>query len=216
MPKKNAANAINKAREELVPLAEIRNRSLLKEGDKLKVCKTGNLFGRVATVIKDNGKQIQVQVSGLSMMLKHTQLSMVLEGGENIVKMSTTTTGAGVRSSRSSKAVERALKSEGRDRINVTQVEKKVTTALAFRTEGNTVDVRGCNFEDTKDKVTGKISQCIMNGHKSLYVLHGHGSGGVLKSKLRAWLKTEKRLIKKWAPADTSDGGDAFTRIELK
>merc|ERR1712224_1032563 len=123
--------------------------------------------------------------------------------------------GTGIRSSRSSKAVERALKSEGRDRINSTHAEKKVTTPLAIRTEGNTIDVRGCNFEDAKDMVTGKVSQCIMNGRKSLYVPHGHGSGGVLKSKLRAWLKTEKRLIKKWAPADRSDGGDAFTRIEL-
>jgi len=213
--KKNAANALNKAIEELVPLAEIRNRPLLKEGDILKVCKTGNLFGREAIVIKDNRKQIQVKVSGLSMMLKHTQLSMVLGGVENMVKKSTTVTGGGNKSSRSSKAVERALKSEGRDRKISTHVEKKVITSLAMRTEGNTIDVRGCNLEDAKDNVMGKMSQCIMNGHKSVYVLHGHGSGGVLKSKLRGWLKMERRLIKNWAPADSSDGGDAFTRIEL-
>jgi DNA mismatch repair protein MutS2 len=212
---KNAANALNKAIEELVPLAEIRNRPLLNEGDKLKVCKTGNLFGREAIVIKDNRKQIQVTVSGISMIMKHTQLSMVLGGGGNTVKKSTPATGGGGKSSRSSKAVERALQSEGRERISSTHVEKKVTTTLAMRTEGNTIDVRGSNLEDAKDKVTGKISQCIMNGHKSVYVLHGHGSGGVLKSKLRDWLKTEKRLIKNWAPADSSDGGDAFTRIEL-
>lgn len=214
--KKSAANALKKAVEELVPLAEIRNRPLLKEGDKLKVCKTGNLFGREAIVIKDNGKQIQVKVSGLSMVFKHTQLSMVLAGGGNATNKSTTTTGNGRKSSRSSKAVERALKSESRERISSTHVEKKAKTSLSIRTEGNTVDVRGYNLEDAKDKVTGKISQCRMNGHGSLYVLHGHGSGGVLKSKLRGWLKTEKRLIKKWAPADSTDGGDAFTRIELK
>ena len=214
--KKNAANALNKAIEELVPLAEIRNRPLLNEGDKLRVCKTGNLFGREAIVIKDNRKQIQVKVSGISMNMKHTQLSMVLGGSGAPVKKATTATGGGGgKSSRSSKAVERALQSEGRERISSTHVEKKVTTTLAMRTEGNTIDVRGSNLEDAKDKVTGKISQCIMNGHKSVYVLHGHGSGGVLKSKLRGWLKTEKRLIKKWAPADSSDGGDAFTRIEL-
>jgi len=216
--KKKAANAMNKAIEELVPLAEIRNRPMLNPGDKLKVCKTGNLFGRDATVIKDNGKQIQVTVSGLSMTFKQTQLSTVLSGGGEQSKPKNTTTGAcGGRasSSRSSKAVERALQSEGRDRSSSTHAEKKVTTSLAMRTEGNTVDVRGFNLELAKDKVTSKISQCKMNGHGSVYILHGHGSGGVLKSKLRGWLKNERRLIKKWAPADSSDGGDAFTRLEL-
>jgi DNA mismatch repair protein MutS2 len=214
--KKSAAKALNKAIEELVPLAEVRNRPLLKEGDKLKVCKTGNLFGREAVVIKDNGKQLQVKVSGLGMVMKHTQLSMVTTGGGNVVaKKSNSTSGGGRKSSRSSKAVERALKSESRERKTQTHVEKKVSPGLAMRTEGNTVDVRGCNLEDARDKVTSKISQCKMNGHGSVYVLHGHGSGGVLKSKLRGWLKMEKRLIKKWAPADSTDGGDAFTRIEL-
>merc|ERR1711865_230376 len=121
-------------------------------------------------------------------------------GGAPVKKATTATGGGGGKSSRSSKAVERALQSEGRERISSGHVEKKVTTTLAMRTEGNTIDVRGSNLEDAKDKVTGKISQCIMNGNKSVYVLHGHGSGGVLKSKLRGWLKTEKRLIKKWAP----------------
>jgi len=213
--KKNAADALNRAIDELVPLAEIRNRQILKEGDKLKVCKTGNLFGAEATVIRDNGKQIQVKVSGLSMNLKHTQLSMVMTTSENKGKKSNTSAGRGARSSRSSKAVERALKSEGNRRQSSTHAEQKITTSLAMRTEGNTVDVRGYNLEDAKDKVTSKISHCKMNGHRSVYVLHGHGSGGVLKSKLRGWLRTERRLIKRWAPADSSDGGDAFTRIEL-
>merc|ERR1712025_1361243 len=138
-----------------------------------------------------------------------------MSGGENKGKKSSSTVGRGGRSSRSSKAVERALKSEGNSKKTSTHVEKKVSTSLTMRTDGNTIDVRGCNFEDAKDKVTGKISQCKMNGHRAVYVLHGHGSGGVLKSKLRGWLKSERRLIKKWAPADSSDGGDAFTRIEL-
>eukprot|EP00536_Pseudo-nitzschia_multiseries_P001502 jgi/Psemu1/317588/estExt_fgenesh1_pm.C_190024 len=217
--KKKAANELNQAVKELVPLAEIRGRQLLNEGDKLKVCKTGNLFGREAIVIKDNGKQIQVKVSGISMTFKHTQLSMELGGGGNGSKPANAkgTTRGGAKSSRSSKAVERALKSEGRDMRNTNQVvEKKPTTSLSIRTEGNTVDVRGFNVEDAKSKVTDKISQCLLNRQKTVYVLHGHGSGGVLKSKLRNWLKQEKRLVKKYAPADSLDGGDAFTRIELQ
>ncbi len=214
--KKKAANAMEKAVDELVPLAEVRDRPMLKEGDKLKVCKKGNLFGREAIVLKDNGKQLQVKVSGLSMTMKHTELSMVMIGGSETTKKATTTSGGRNSSSRSSKAVQKALQSESRERKSTTQVEQKVKTSLSIRTEGNTVDVRGCNLEDARDKVTSKISQCKMNGHSALYVLHGHGSGGVLKTKLRGWMKMERRLIKKFKPADAADGGDAFTRIELR
>ena len=213
--KRNAANALNKAIEELVPLAEIRNRPLLKEGDKLKVCKPGNLFGREAIVVKDSGKQIRVQVAGLSTLLKHTQLSMVLAGGERITEKQGTATKNGSKSSRASKAVDRALKSESRDRRSSQHEEKKAPSSLAMRFEGNTIDVRGSNLEDAKDKVINKIGQCKREGQNSIFVLHGHGSGGVLKAKLRGWLKTERRLVKRWAPADSSDGGDAFTRIEI-
>jgi len=211
--KKNAAKAMKEAIQELVPLAEIRNRPLLNEGDKLKVCKTGNLFGREATVIKDMGKQLQVKVSGLPVTLKHTQLSKVFTVDGTKSKQ---TTMNGRKPSRMSKAVERALNSEVKGGKSSLQVEtKKVNTSLAMRTDGNTVDVRGCNLEGAQEEVTSKISQCNLNGHKSVYILHGHGSGGILKTKLRGWLKSEKLLIKKWAPADQSDGGDAFTRIEL-
>mmetsp|Transcript_19145 Transcript_19145/g.47647 ORF Transcript_19145/g.47647 Transcript_19145/m.47647 type:complete len:1082 (-) Transcript_19145:220-3465(-) len=214
--KKKAATAMNKAVEELVPLAEVRNRPTLEEGHKLKVCKKGNLFGREAIVMKDNGKQIQVKVSGLAMMMKHTQLSMVLTGGGNYVpKKSSTTAGARSNSSRSSKAVERALQSESRER-KVSPVEEKVKSSLTIRTDGNTIDVRGYNLEEARDMVTTKISQVKMNGQSCVYVLHGHGTGGVLKTKLRGWMKMERRLIKKHAPADASDGGDAFTRVELR
>jgi DNA mismatch repair protein MutS2 len=63
--KHKAALAAEEAKQELVPLAEIRNRPALNEGDRLTVCKTGALFGREAIVIKDLGKQLQVQVSGM-------------------------------------------------------------------------------------------------------------------------------------------------------
>jgi DNA mismatch repair protein MutS2 len=63
--KRKAAQAVEEARQELVPLAEIRNRPTLIEGDRLIVCKSGALFGREAIVTKDLGKQLQVQISGM-------------------------------------------------------------------------------------------------------------------------------------------------------
>lgn len=51
------------------------------------------------------------------------------------------------------------------------------------------------------------------------HILHGHGSGGVLKSKIRNWLNgIQKRgqIVKTSKPAAASDGGDAFTQVELR
>ena len=56
----------------------------------------------------------------------------------------------------------------------------------------------------------------IMSGRTVVYVLHGHGTGGVLKSKIRGWLKSERQLVKRWAPAAQADGGDAFTLLEVR
>ena len=72
------------------------------------------------------------------------------------------------------------------------------------------------HHKEAKDRVKIKISQAMMNGRSVLYVLHGHGTGGVLKTKVRNWLRSEKQLVKRWNPAEQSDGGDAFTRLELK
>ena len=88
--------------------------------------------------------------------------------------------------------------------------------ALAIRTESNTVDVRGMNLELAKEKVKDRFSVCLMNNRPVVYILHGHGSGGVLKTKIRNWLKQERDLVKRWKPADTPDGGDAFTQVELR
>jgi DNA mismatch repair protein MutS2 len=223
--KQNAAKVVEEAQQELVPLAEIRDRPTLEPGETLTVCKSGGLFGREAIVVKDLGKQLQVQVSGLAMSLKNTDLSMVSSSSfvSSTLKPSVSSTGnnEGGKALRLSKATEKALQAENKSSRSSSYTQYSdddgpKTKSLSIRMDANTVDVRGCNFEDAKDKVQGKISECMMNGHNSVYILHGHGSGGVLKTKIRNWLKTEKqKSITKWLPAETSDGGDAFTKLEL-
>jgi DNA-nicking Smr family endonuclease len=55
-----------------------------------------------------------------------------------------------------------------------------------------------------------------MSGQSVIYILHGYGTGGVLRNKIRSWLQSEKQLVKKHGAADVADGGDAFTRVELR
>ena len=217
--KEKAAKEFQKVQAELVPLAELRDKPEIKIGDKLIVCKPGPLFGREAVVEKNMGRQLQVKVPpGVSMAMKMTDLSMVTSGTV-VPKATPITTSKRNKGSKLSKAAERALKEEGNSRTTTTTTDETTSKNKVsyFRSDGNTVDVRGKNLEEAKDAVKAKISQCIMSGRPAVYVLHGHGTGGVLKSKIRGWLKSDRdKLVKRWAPADSSDGGDAFTRLELR
>ena len=74
----------------------------------------------------------------------------------------------------------------------------------------------GCNFEEARRKCEDKFSRVLMSKNPVVFILHGHGTQGVLKQKIRDWLKRDKQWVKSARPADASDGGDAFTRVELK
>jgi DNA mismatch repair protein MutS2 len=209
---KKAAEAMEDAQAELVPIAEMRDRPDLQQGDKLIVCKVGPLFQREAIVEKVLGRRVQVKVSGVTMAMKLTDLAMLPSSSFKASKAKKRTQG-----SKLSKAAEKALKTEVNNKPSSSLADSSQSKeSVSFRTDSNTVDVLGCNFEEAKDRVRTKISQAIMNGHSVIYVLHGHGTGGVLKTKVRGWLKSEKQLVKRWNPAEQSDGGDAFTRLELR
>jgi len=85
-----------------------------------------------------------------------------------------------------------------------------------MRVSSNTVDCIGCNFEAARRKCEDKFSKVMTSKNPVVFILHGHGTQGVLKSKLRTWLGRDKQWVKKWSSADKEDGGDAFTRVELK
>ena len=213
--KQKAAKAAEKVRAELVPLAELREKPNIKEGDTLIVCQQGSLFGREAIVLKNMGRQIQVSVSGITIALKLTDLSAVMDSG--VVPTRPRTNSTHNTKARLSKSAEKALQQDATSRsVPVDDEASKSKSKVAIRTESNTVDVRGSNFEEAKSMVKDKISRCLLNGQSFVYVLHGHGTGGVLKSKIRQWLKSEQQLVKRYSPADQADGGDAFTLIEIR
>lgn len=212
--KQKAAQAMESEQAELVPLAEIRKaeRPQLNVGDKLIVCQMGPLFKREAIVERVMGKQLQVKVSGVTMALKLSDLSLMPSSSFKPNKAKKTSN-----SSKLSKAAEKALKDEAnfKPASQSANHSAKANKSVAIRTDSNTVDVRGMNFEEAKDRIKTKISKVIMRGQNVVYVLHGHGTGGVLKAKVRSWLKSERKLVKKWNPAEQADGGDAFTRLQL-
>mmetsp|Transcript_21181 Transcript_21181/g.52084 ORF Transcript_21181/g.52084 Transcript_21181/m.52084 type:complete len:1044 (-) Transcript_21181:951-4082(-) len=209
--KKVAKETLQEAQAELVPIAEMRQRPELKEGDELIICKIGPLFQRQAIVEKILGRRVQVKVSGVTMAMKLSDVAL-----KPTVSTFTPSVKKPSRGKKLSKAAEKALKSEMKKPQGAASIDpSKPKQGILIRTESNTVDVRGCNFEEAKDLVRTKISKAIMNQRRTIFVLHGHGTGGVLKTKLRQWFKAEKKLVKQWGAAEQSDGGDAFTRLEL-
>ncbi len=117
------------------------------------------------------------------------------------------------------KAAERAIASERSSKPKQTdtiQQQQPVGGSIAIRTQFNTVDVLGCNFMQAQERIQQMFSTSLMANRKTIYILHGHGSGGVLKSKIRTWLKQEDDVVKSFAPADKADGGDALTRVDLR
>ena len=218
--KMEAAMAQEEAQAELIPLAEMREKPDLQPGDKLLMCKPGPLFGKEALVQKCLGRRLEVTVSGMPMSVNLADVSMYTS---TLIPQQTSKKSSfiGERKADLSRAAEKALMKErnaplqGYEKAADSGSSSKTGSTLNMRTESNTVDVRGCNLEEAKNKVKSKFSQCLMSNRKIVFILHGHGTGGVLKSKLRGWLGTERQLVKRWSPAEQSDGGDAFTRVEL-
>lgn len=201
---------------EMVPLSEMRNKPILNGGDTLVICKKGALSGKVATVISTSGKKVNLKVQGMQMSMKLEEVALPPRsfiGGANDANMEKNNARNGM-----SKMARKALQEEeaeialGSRGIPPT----KQSNDKVMRLSSNTVDCLGCNFEEARRKCETKFAKVMMNKTPVVFILHGHGSSGVLKSKIRDWLSREKQFVKKFSPADASDGGDAFTKVELK
>lgn len=240
--KQKHAEAMEEVRAELVPVAELREKPELKEGDKVTVCKKGPLLGREATITKSLGGRVEVRVNNMNIGLKLSEIAIPMKGGRKAFS-SSNNEGPSPPRKAISKAAERAIADEQKENHGSGGRRSKFDGSLdspltagssaatsspssskfVMRTQSNTVDVRGCNLEQAKDMIAAKFSKVLMGGSSSVvYILHGHGSGGVLKSKIRNWLSGMQRkkqqhiVVKNWKPADVSDGGDAFTQVELR
>lgn len=219
--KQKVAAAMEEASADLIPIAEMREKPELKEGDKVIICQQGSMFGREASVIKALDTRVEVKVNNINVSFKFTQVAIATGNAVSIPHLFQPVGGGAPRKSSRSRAVEQALAAEGNTRVlqqpkGENTMEGKASSGVTMRTESNTVDVRGCNLSEAQEKVRDKFSSCLMGGRSVVYILHGHGTGGVLKSKIRAWLNSEKMLVKQFGPADRSDGGDAFTRVDLR
>lgn len=198
----------------LVPISEMREKPDLKVGDSVIVCERGPLFGKQATIFSQGRKpEVKLGDSGMVVRLKLSGLAMPNEN----VKPMVSTPMQRPRDPKNmlSNAAQKALEAEMRDGSVATPSGKRRVSTVSIRTQSNTVDVRGSNLDEAKSLILDRFDSCMRMNRMVVYILHGHGTRGVLKSKVRNWLRSEKELVKSFGPASSSDGGDAFTRVEL-
>ncbi len=212
--KAKAAAAAEEQFSEMVPLSEIREKPDLQAGDILVICKKGPLAGKEATVVNSSGKKVNVSVQGMQMSMKLAELSMPTKSF-NAKKAATQQMEADAKN-KMSKMARKALEMEPLE-ISTGQGDKNSKSeGSMMRLSSNTVDCLGLSFEEARRKCEDKFSKVMMSKHPVVYILHGHGTKGVLKQKIRDWLGREKQFVKKFSSADAADGGDAFTKVELK
>ena len=78
------------------------------------------------------------------------------------------------------------------------------------RTPSNTLDLRGKRVDEAIEETDRFLDRKLLDGDRSVFILHGHGTGA-LKSAIRSWLGSNHN----WRPLNESEGGDAFTLVNL-
>ena len=78
----------------------------------------------------------------------------------------------------------------------------------------NTLDLRGKRVDEALEAVDLFLGGLPSKGTHTGWILHGHGTGA-LKQAVRDWLPSSM-IVRRWRPADTDEGGDAFTLVEIR
>ena len=201
--------AVGETRE-VQPLKDTEEVSM---GEALFALK-GAFAGRTGTVVKDNGKNVELQFGGISTRMSKGQLGRAESGGGEGGGDDGGTRVKEGRKQGISKRVEEDLRSAGDSGLLDMRSGKRKDGTM-MRMDSNTCDVRGLDVEDGIQKCRDMFSTQMRAGRGTVFILHGHGSKGVLKRKIRDALRSEG-VVKKFNKAKDEDGGDAFTEVTLK
>ena len=107
-----------------------------------------------------------------------------------------------------------ASSSNKKKQPRVVQKPEQSLKGSSLRMESNSLDLRGLRAEEALQRVDFFLDRMLQDGSSVAYLLHGHGTGA-LKKAVREWLGSCP-IIESWRPGSESEGGDAFTRVELR
>lgn len=94
------------------------------------------------------------------------------------------------------------------------EIENAESPETAFRSDHNTVDLRGCRLDESLERVEQRLDDAFVAGEDFIFVLHGHGTGA-LKKGVRELLR-RSAYVAKWASGTRSQGGDGISVVKIK
>lgn len=200
----------------------------LEEGTMVVVLEQGNLFGLRGYVSQRNkGRgRVVVRIGGIEVKMERHLIGIPLRAGPLGFPLRAVPDGNGT--DVLSAKEKRLLKMLEEDLVDPDKMLKDKAKAAkgklrGLRTSVNTIDVRALKtWPEIQQQIVRFIEKMVDSGDEIgvMYVHHGNGkgsagSGDAFKAKLRTWLKQEAPLVRRAVPAELSDGGDAFTVVEL-
>ena len=197
----------------------------IEEGTTLVVLEKGTLFGSRGIVTHRNkGRgRVVLRVAGVEIKMERHLLGRPHKLGK--LGFSSSGGADGESSSAAMSAKDRRmlqmLNEELVDPDKLLSKPRKLKDGKlsGLRVASNTLDLRGKGLQEAQELTSSFLERTASRDIKDqlgvVYINHGNmKSADSTKAKLRAWLK-KNALIRKVAPAELSDGGDAFTVLEL-
>ena len=196
----------------------------IEEGKTLIILEKGNLFGSRGIVTQRNkGRgRVSIRIAGVEVKMERHLLGIPLRSG---VLGFADTMSRGADAEGLSAKERRLIKMLSEDLVDpdkLVLINRNRSTdrrVLDIRkSQQNTLDVRELQLTESQNVVTKFIERFIEDADEKLsifYVNHGNSkSNDVIKSKIRSWLRSYP-FVKKVSPANLSEGGDAFSIVEL-
>ena len=192
----------------------------IEEGTPLIILEKGTLFGtRGVAAQRNKGRgRVVLRVAGVEVKMERHLLGTPLRSGQFGFLMNGADAAA---MSAKDKRLMKMLKEElvDPDKLAGPNKKRKEGKIVGKRGASNTVDIRGLSFSDAQTATTAFIRDKCEEGERLgsiiIYINHGNTKDAVeVKTKLRQWLK-KYPLVSRMNPAELSDGGDAYTVIEV-
>jgi hypothetical protein len=193
------------------------------EGTTLVVLERGSLFGSRGIVTQKNkGRgRVVLRVAGAELKMDRHLLGRPHRAGKLGFMVGGSEGDAEGSLSAKDRRMLQMLKDELVDPEKLLAKPRRVKDGKlsGLRLATNTLDVRGHGLAEVQDLTTSFLERTASKDIKDqigvVYINHGSNkSADAFKPKLRLWLK-KNPLVRRVAPAELSDGGDAFTVVEL-
>ena len=192
----------------------------VEEGVTLIVLEKGSIFGSRGIVTQKNkGRgRVFLRVAGVEVKMERHLLGRPHRAGKmGFLTSDVEDENMSAKDRRMMKMLQEDLVDPDKLMVKPRRVKDGKLSGLRMAT--NTLDIRGHGLAEAQDLTMTYFERTMNKDLKDqlgiVYINHGNlKSADAIKPKFRLWLK-KNPLVRRLAPAELSDGGDAFTVVEL-